>query len=178
MNMGKEGFKFEVIRSGRRFRQLDTKMLRDFINSFVAENALILYGKKMSLGQEREFQKSKAKEIDAKNCIFVLCWKDGMLIGNSDATKGKLKQSHNASFGLVVKKGFRGMGIGGKLLSLAMKEARKSLKAKNLWIDYIDGNRPARKLYEKLGFREVARMEGYVKHAGKYRDRVIMKYKK
>lgn len=176
MNMEKTEFRFEVIRSGRRFLSLDTRMLRDFINGFVAENAMLMYDKKLSLREEREFQKSKAKEIDAKNAIFVLCWQGNRLVGSSDARKEKFKQSHNASFGLIVRKGFRGMGIGEKLLSLAMREARKSLKAKNLWIEHIEGNLPARSLYEKLGFREVARLKSYVRHKGSYRDKILMQY--
>ena len=170
--------RFEVIRSGRRFLSLDTRMLRDFINGFVAEDALIIYDKKMSMKQEKEFQKSKAREIGGKRTVFVLCWKGRELVGNSSATKDLFKQSHNASFGLVVKKGFRGMGIGEKLLSLAIRQARKSLKAKNLWIDYVEGNKPARRLYEKLGFCEVARLKSYYLHKGRYRDKIIMKYGK
>ncbi|HIH30959.1 TPA: GNAT family N-acetyltransferase [Candidatus Micrarchaeota archaeon] len=174
--METKGFRFEVITSGQRFLQIDSRMLRDFINSFIAENAFIMADKKFSLDQEKKFQMAKAKEIDSKSRLFVLCWKGKVLAGNAEARKGSFKESHNASFGLVVGKGYRGMGIGEKLLSMAMAQARKRLKAKCLWIDYIEGNGPARKLYGKMGFREVARMKGYVRHGGRYIDRIIMKY--
>ena len=170
-----EKFRFEVIKSGKRFLSIDTRMLRDFINGFIDENALIIYNKKTSLKDENEWQKSKAKEIDEKRTIFVLCWEGNKLVGNSSASLGLFKQRHNANFGLVVRKGYRGMGIGEKLLSMAMKEARTHLKAKFLWLDHIEGNTPARNLYKKLGFCEVARLKDYVKHAGKYRDKIIMK---
>ena len=177
-SLKKIGLKFEVIRSGRRFKSIDTRMLRDFINGFVDEDALIMVNRKMSLKEEREFQKSKAREISANNTVFVLCWSGGELVGDCEAVKGRFKESHNAMFGLIVKKGFRRIGIGAKLLSIAMKEAKKTLKARNLWIDHIDGNQPARKLYEKLGFRKVARLKDYVRHKGRFRDRIKMRYTK
>lgn len=177
MNM-KDEFRFEVIRSGRRFLSIDTRMLCNFINEFIGENAFLIYDKKFSLKEEREFQKSKAKEIDAKRTIFVLCWNGKELAGNSSASLAESKQRHNAAFGLAVRKKYRGLGVGRKLLSIAMGEAGKSLKAKNLWIECIEGNTPAFRLYEKLGFREVARLDGYVKHSGRYVDRIIMKYAK
>ncbi len=166
--------RYEIIRFGRRFRSIDTRILCDFINGFVAENALIMVDKKMSVKDEKEFQLSKAKEIDEKRTIFALCWDGNKLIGNSTATKDIFKQSHNATFGLVVRKGYRGMGIGENLLAMAIKEAKAHLKAKCLWLGYVDGNEPARKLYNKLGFVECARLKKYIKHGGKYRDKIIM----
>lgn len=170
--------RFEVIRSGKRFLQLDTAMLRDFINEFVEEDGYLLVDRKMSLKGEREFQRAKAREMQSKRTIIVLCWDGKRLAGNASATIGEFKQRHNAWFGLIVRQGYRGMGLGRKLLSLAMHEARKTLKAKNLWIEYIEGNVPACALYEKLGFREVARLKNYVRHKGAYRDKMLMKYSK
>ncbi len=170
--------RFEVIKSGKRILSVNTRMLMNFINEFIDENAPIIYDKKISLKDEKEFQKLKAKEIDGKRTIFVLCWDGKKLVGNSSASLEPHKQSHNATFGLVVRKGYRGIGVGEKLLSMGIKQAKGHLKAKYLWLDYIEGNKPARKLYEKLGFKEVARLEGYVKHKGKHVDKIIMKYAK
>ena len=174
--MAKGNFKFEVIKSGKRFLSIDTRILRDFINSFVAENAFLLYDKKISLSEEKDWQKSRAKEIDAKTCLFITCWDGKVMAGNSEVRLDRYKQRHNATFDLAVRKEYRGKGLGEKLLKLAIKEAQSRLKSKNLWIEHIEGNTPARKLYEKLGFREVARMDGYVKHGGRYVDRIIMQY--
>lgn len=174
--MAKEELTFEIIRSAKRFLQLDTAMLRDFINSFTEEGALLLYDRKTTLAQERKWQREKAREIGDGQTLFAVCWKGELFVGNCEARLGIFKESHNCSFGLVVRKGFRGMGIGEKLLSIAMNEAKRTLKAKNLWIDYIQGNAPARSLYEKLGFCEVARLKRYVRHKGAYRDKILMQY--
>jgi ribosomal protein S18 acetylase RimI-like enzyme len=171
-----EKLRYEIISSGKRFLQIDTKMLRDFINSFIAENAFLIYDKPFSFKEEKEFQKSKAKEIDAKECLFVICWDGKQLVGNSEARKEKFKSRHNAIFGLAVQKRYRGKGIGEKLLKMAIREAKVRFKAKYLWLDHADGNVPARNLYEKVGFLEVTRLKNYIKHSGKYRDKVIMKY--
>lgn len=176
--MEKQALRFEIIRSGKRFLSIDTRMLREFINEFVDEGAFLIMDKKASLREEKEFQKTKAKEIDEKRTIFVLCWDGKKLIGNSSTTLGQYKERHNATFGLVVRTGYRGKGIGETLLTMAMKEAKITLKAKYLWLDHVEGNTPARKLYEKLGFKEVARLKDYVNHKGKYIDKIIMKYSK
>ncbi len=70
---------------------------------------------------------------------------------------------------------YRGRGIGKALLKKGI-EVAKRLKAKNIWIEYLDGNNVAKHLYESLGFVEWCRLPKYRKHYGRYGDSVKMLY--
>jgi L-amino acid N-acyltransferase YncA len=71
------------------------------------------------------------------------------------------KRRHVAVFGMIVKKEYRGMGIGTGLLKSMMDWARdeSSVKAIQAWM--VDGN-PASKLYQRFGFVEVGRLPNAV----------------
>jgi len=71
------------------------------------------------------------------------------------------KRRHVAVFGMIVKKEYRGMGIGTGLLKSMMDWAQddSSIKAIQGWM--VDGN-PAWKLYQRFGFVEVGRLPNAV----------------
>ncbi|MEW5996209.1 MAG: GNAT family protein [Candidatus Micrarchaeota archaeon] len=158
-------------------RRLGVRQFQEFINSAIRERTLILMAKPVSLREEKEWSKSAGREIGAGKLIKIILAVDGKLAGVCDVQKGRHKQGHNATFGLMVVKKHRGKGYGEMLLRKGIEVARKRFRPHKMWIEHIGGNEPARKLYEKAGFREVARLKEYVNHFGSWRDRIIMEYK-
>ncbi len=67
----------------------------------------------------------------------------------------------------------RGIGASVKLLQAAIDHARgNGARRVALWVNGV--NPPARKLYERLGFRETGRIPGGIQVAGEFVDDVLM----
>ena len=60
--------------------------------------------------------------------------------------------SHVAELIINIDKEFRGQGLGGKILSLALKSAHKDPCIKIITLEVIETNRRAINLYKKFGF--------------------------
>ncbi|MDI9609659.1 MAG: ribosomal protein S18-alanine N-acetyltransferase [Candidatus Verstraetearchaeota archaeon] len=81
--------------------------------------------------------------------------------GISNIKRDFAKKGHVIS--IAVLEGYRGMGIGRKLMEEGMKNVRES-GASEIYLEVRQSNLPAIQLYRKLGFRAVRVLEGY------YRD--------
>lgn len=150
--------------------------LQRYINSFVAEDAMLCRGRKATLKEEEEFKKSQLS-AKRKNIGFLLVAKvDGKIAGSTGADREKVdKGRDNVSLGLAIAKEYRGIGLGKALLGLNIKTAKKLLKPKNIFLSVLGPNKPAKALYMKLGFREFAVFPRWILHDGKYVDQIYMK---
>lgn len=81
--------------------------------------------------------------------------------GISNIKRDFAKKGHVIS--IAVLEGYRGMGIGQKLMEEGMKNVREA-GASEIYLEVRQSNLPAIQLYRKLGFRAVRVLEGY------YRD--------
>ncbi|MEN3061264.1 MAG: ribosomal protein S18-alanine N-acetyltransferase, partial [Candidatus Methanosuratincola petrocarbonis] len=81
--------------------------------------------------------------------------------GISNIKRDFAKKGHVIS--IAVLEGYRGMGIGQRLMEDGMKNVRES-GASEIYLEVRQSNLPAIQLYRKLGFRAVRVLEGY------YRD--------
>lgn len=73
---------------------------------------------------------------------------------------------------VAVSPSFRGRGIGRLLLQHALESAR-GRGAQLVWLEVRVGNREAIQLYERAGFREIARRKGYYDGG---EDAIVMQY--
>lgn len=165
----------EVVKQGSRMAEIGAAAFLEFINPIIAEKAMIILQKELTMAEEEEWLKKTAKELNEGKKLFVIAFSKNRIVGNCEAKKGVLQAyEHNMDFGLSVSKDFRRMGLGRKLLQTAIEEGRKALSPRKIMIEYIGGNEPARKLYESLGFKEVCRLNKHYCYYGEFRDRVIM----
>ncbi len=78
-------------------------------------------------------------------------------------------------FGILVEKEFRGEGIAFELGKAIIEEAKKKIKGLRIIIlDVFAINKKAKKLYQKLGFREYGVLKEGILYKGKYIDEVKM----
>lgn len=82
-------------------------------------------------------------------------------------------QKHQCLFSIVVDEKARGKGVGTALMQELMKLAKEKFGIEILHLEVYDGN-PARRLYERLGFKEYGVHPAFLKEDGKYINKVMM----
>ncbi len=167
--------KFYIDTTGDVIGRFSAKKWADWINSFVVEKALITVNKHVSIGEELIWLGDIARKMKDGTLAMIIAIDEGKnaIAGTCEVRRDPL-YGHNVSFGLAVHKNYRKQGIGKRLLKKGIEVAKDHFKAKNLWIEYIEGNEAAKKLYEKLGFVECCEMPNYVECYGEYRKIIRM----
>lgn len=74
---------------------------------------------------------------------------------------------------LCVLSGFRGTGIGGRVLSCLMSRGL-ALKADTMFLEVRESNRSAISLYSKVGFNEIGLRKGYYPTLGGSENAIVM----
>jgi RimJ/RimL family protein N-acetyltransferase len=86
------------------------------------------------------------------------------------------KLNHTCLFSIIVKSDMRGKGVGKALVEHLMKHAKEKFKIETLHLEVYEGN-PAKRLYEREGFKEFGRQERFIKQDGKYTAKIFMQKK-
>jgi ribosomal protein S18 acetylase RimI-like enzyme len=87
--------------------------------------------------------------------------------------RGAPTLSHSGILGMGIRKQFRGMGIGKKLISAAIEDAfSKGVQRVELWV--FENNQNAIALYLKTGFKVEGKLEKYVKINGVFQSALLM----
>jgi len=145
------------------------------INSVIGEYAFLNYDRKFTLKQENEWKENTLKGIRKGEQLYFAALHGKRIVGAGSARRmvGS-RASGNVEIGIFVVKDFRKVGLGETLMRKTVAEAKKKLKPRNIFLRVAKPNKPARRLYEKVGFGEMARFPKWVKHGGKYHDVVWM----
>ena len=172
---------YYVDKDGSIVARFSPKEWADWINEFLEERTFLLIRERVTVEDEAKWLAKTISDIKKGIVIKVIAIDEdkNRIVGVCDVHKKKPLQAHghNVSFGLAVRREYRGRGIGEKLLREGIRIAKEEFKAKNIWIEVVEGNEIAKRLYEKLGFKEVCRLKDYVNHFGKYKDRIVMRFK-
>jgi ribosomal protein S18 acetylase RimI-like enzyme len=155
----------------------DIKKAKNFIvfmNSLIDEDAKIRTNKKINLAEEKQFIKSTLLGIKNKSVIYLIGECGGEVISTSRVQLAGGRKNHIGVLGIMIKNGYRGLGIGTYLMGQMVELAKKELKASMLELTVYQGNNLAMKLYKKMGFKQVARLPKYVQYKGRLIDEYIM----
>jgi ribosomal protein S18 acetylase RimI-like enzyme len=155
--------------------KISVKLLLNYINSFVAEDSFLTHDKPLTLKQEKEWLAGTLKGIKNKEQLYFCAMFENKIVAGCTARKGLGRERGNIILGIAVKSGFRRSGLGEFLMRHTIAESRKKLKPKNIYLSVAAPNKPAKSLYEKLGFKEMARFPKWMKRKGKYHDVIWMK---
>lgn len=149
--------------------------LLEFVNRLVAEDSyLTLTGNPKTLEEERLWLKSCIEDIKNKKSYMIFALFDNKIIGQCDIRRGGIRDFHVGTVGLMVDKDFRGEGIGKFLIEFILEQSKKmeGLNIAKLFI--FDDNEIAKNLYQKLGFKEFARLPNGFYRKEKYSDALQM----
>jgi|SRR5271157_1862865 len=164
----------------RPLRRGDLRAMVPFINSLVKEKrtdpnlGVTGMDRRMTIADERKFLRTTLQERAKGRRVSVGAFHGDRLVGHCDiAGRSTLDERHTGVLGIVVVKGYRGVGLGERMIRTALAEAPKL----GIWmieLEVFATNAPARHIYEKLGFKVVGVMPKKVLRKGRFTDIVRM----
>jgi len=161
----------------RRPKMSDAKQLKEYVNSLVDEDALIKINEKRSLKEEKEWLKGVLKDIRKNKKHGLLAECEDEVISMAELRKGMWRQSHVAGLGIAVKKNYRRLGVATIMMKTLLEIGKKDKGIKIIYLDVYAVNKPAIRMYKKLGFKHVARLKKRAKYKGKLIDQLIIDFK-
>lgn len=122
--------------------------------------------------QEREIIQTYAR---SDNSIFLVAELDGRLIGLLNIRGSqRLATRHTGTLGISVRKGWRGQGVGDRLMAAAVAWARANPVLTRVELQVYARNQAGVHLYEKYGFVLEGRRRRAIFQAGEYLDDLLM----
>lgn len=152
----------------------DLDDLLDLINSLVEEKADIIRGEKVTRKEEIDFLASVLKRVETKEEFFLIAEVEGKAVASSEIGQGTGSyDSHVGMIGIVVKDGFRDMGLG-TIMMKTLVERGRSMGLKVLTLCVFSTNKRAIHVYERVGFVRTGYIPRRFFKSGKYVDEVVM----
>jgi RimJ/RimL family protein N-acetyltransferase len=151
----------------------DANAITKFVNDVHAESEHLAKIHPIKEGKETEWLKNKKDEISKGATVYIIALDKDKIIGSASLTCFKGRMSHVAEFEVMVREEHRGEGLGSALAEEVLKHRTPQMERVMLY--YFSGNKIARRIYDRLGFREVAKMKGWFKaDNGTYEDMINM----
>jgi RimJ/RimL family protein N-acetyltransferase len=156
-----------------------TAMLR-FANQLAREKktnrdlGVASFDRRLTQKEETKFVRAMVKGVKERRGANAVAFVDGQPVGECTLSRripGDMH--HTGTIGIVVLDGFRGIGIGERLMTEVLRKSRRL----GVWLvelEVVTGNEPAVRLYEKLGFRQVGVIPNKILRDGKHRDIISM----
>jgi len=151
----------------------DLDDMLELINSLVEEGAEINLDKKIERDAEVDWLARHLSAIEKDSKVAVVAEVDGRVVGQTDVSPKSGRQRHVGVLGIVIRSGYRDIGIGMELMKEAEAQARR-FRLKILMLDVFASNSRARHLYEKAGYRIVGCVPKAILKDGEYVDSIIM----
>lgn len=153
-----------------------TKEFQDYINSLIGEGVKILLNQKLTFEEEKRWLKDTFKQVKKHREVFIVAEHNNRIVGNTGIDLDKGRRNHIGNFGISIKKGYRGIGLGKFLMEEIIKLAKKELKPKPriIRLSVYSNNKPAINFYKKCGFKKVAVIPKQIQYKGKLINEVIM----
>lgn len=172
--IAKDGTRFIV----REPKKSDAKQLMIMFNKIIAEPGIGLnVKKKVTLKQEKDWLKGLLAAVKKKEKIMFLIEKDGQVLGNAEIRRRGMntKESHTATFGIMLAKEVRNKGLGQKLIPMLINVAKKRMKGLEIVeLEVFEANKRAQHVYKKMGFKKVGIVPHKIKTKEGYQSSIIM----
>jgi ribosomal protein S18 acetylase RimI-like enzyme len=161
-------------------RPSDLTRLLKFANILVKEKrrnrelGVAAFDKRITLEFERKFLRGMVEGARKKEAVALLAWDRGELVGLCSTRRREPSDLHHTGvLGIVIRDGYRGVGVGETLISEVLKECRRM----GIWLvelEVLAINARAKRLYEKVGFKQVGVVPNKVLRDGKHIDIIAM----
>ena len=157
----------------RRAREADAPAVADYMAGLMAERLDTISRREIPTVPEERDWILRATMVERGTILLALAEDD--VIGVLDLWAGEREDNRHAGrFGMSVARGWRGLGVGRRLLARAIDEARAWPGFCRLELECVAWNAPAIALYESLGFALEARMSKAINLRGTPEDMLLM----
>jgi len=135
---------------------------------------LILYKKKPGMAKNHKWFDDSLKSLRKGHLVFLVAVRDSRVVGWCEVRRVSpgTEMDHRGILGICVRKEFRGMGLGRKLMEAALEKSKGKFEVVEL--DVFSVNKRAIKLYEEFGFKKFGLRRAAVKRKERYYDILIM----
>jgi RimJ/RimL family protein N-acetyltransferase len=151
----------------------DLDDLLELINSLVEEGAEITKNEKFSREAEIDWLSKTLASLEKDEIFCLVAEVDGKVVGSSDIHPLSGFSKHVGIVGMIIKNGFREIGIGTEVLKTLVEQARK-MGLKVLTLSAFATNKRAIHVYEKVGFVRTGVIPKKLFKDGVYIDEIIM----
>ncbi len=152
----------------------DADDLMELINSLIEEGADIMYDVKLTRDEVVDWLSRAIAQLEKGNAFCIVAEVEGRIIARSDITKRRFScESHVGDLGILIKTGYRDIGIGTEMMKTLIDQARR-MGLKILTLTVSATNKRAIHVYKKVGFKETGRIPKGIYRNGKYIDLIIM----
>jgi ribosomal protein S18 acetylase RimI-like enzyme len=154
----------------------DAKAILDIQRDIISENEYWIatadeFNK--TITQQRD---SIQKILESERETIIIAEVNGKVVGWLEfESQTRKKISHTGSFGIMIHKDYRGMGIGRMLINELLKWAEKNPLIEKVSLGVFSTNHRAISLYKSMGFEEEGRRIKEIKmNENEYIDDVLM----
>lgn len=162
----------------REFEKNDLERVKKFLeynNSFKEDDKLLMV-EKITEKQEKDFLDKVSRGYKNKTGVYLFAEHNNKVVGSADVDLGDYREKHVGNFGIKIREGYRGIGLGKYLMSKVIELAIKKLKPtpKIIRLEVFANNKPAINLYKKIGFKIVAKIPKQREYKGKLIAEIVM----
>ena len=151
----------------------DLDELLELINSLVDEGAEISRNNKATREEEINWLASLIARVEKGETSFLVADVGGKVVASSDVNPRTGYESHVGGLGIVIKQGYRDVGIGTEIMRTQIDLAKK-MGLKVLTLTVFASNERAIHVYRKVGFVQTGKIPRKHFKDGIYIDEVIM----
>jgi RimJ/RimL family protein N-acetyltransferase len=152
-------------------REDDLPEVVDALNSVIREGKFLFMNNEITdMEEEREWFERSTKA----GMLYLVARVDGKIVGGASIHPQAHKRSHVAEFGIFIREGYRGVGLG-TALTKAFVETAKKCGFEILQLSVYATNKRAFHVYKKCGYKECGKLSRDIKFLdGTYTDRILM----
>jgi RimJ/RimL family protein N-acetyltransferase len=151
----------------------DLDDLLELINSLVEEGAEIIRNEKVSREEEIDWLSKSLASLEKDKVFFLVAEVDGKVIASSDIHPLNGSERHVGVLGIIIKNGFRDVGVGTEMMKALVEQAYK-MGLKVLTLTVFATNKRAIHVYENVGFVRTGVIPKKHFKDGRYIDEIIM----
>ncbi len=155
-----------------RWEDLDD--LLELINSLVDEKAEIYITEKFTREAEAEWLTKALSRLEKDEQFFLAAEVDNQVVALSDfQVKEGDPEQHPGVIGIIVRNGYRDMGIGTEIMKTMLEQAA-SFGFKKVNLSAFATNKRSIHVYKKIGFVETGIIRNRHFRQGKFIDEIMM----
>jgi len=158
----------------------DLNGLTRFANAFAKEKhnnpdlGLVSFDRRLTREQEGRWLREIIEGVAREEAVSVAAFVGGRVVGHSAIHRRRFKDDrHSGVFGIAVLDGYRGVGIGEKLMGEVLDRAWR-IGIQLVELDVFSNNVAAIRLYEKMGFKKAGTIPDKIFRRGRYYDEDVM----